>query len=71
MFKFDRCHRILAAVTPVKFECDLNNLAGAFMRSNISLMEQFKNIALVTPTPDQFGEKLLQSVICLVMGLYK
>ena len=49
MFIFDRCHRISAAVAPVKYECDWNNLTGAFTRSEILLMEKLTNRALVTP----------------------
>ena len=36
---------------PVKYECDWNNLAGAFARSKILLTEKLRNGALVTPTP--------------------
>ena len=46
------CCRSSAAVTPVKFECDANNLTGTFARSIILLTEKLTNGALVTPTPD-------------------
>ena len=51
MFIFDRCCRSSAAVTPVKYECDANNLTGTFARSKILLTEKLTNGALVTPTP--------------------
>ena len=53
MFIFDRCCRSSAAVTPVKYECDSNNITGAFARSKILLTEKLTNGALVTPTPGQ------------------
>ena len=36
-FIFDRCHRSFAVVTPVKYECDSDNLTGTFVRSKNSL----------------------------------
>ena len=33
MFIFDRCRRSSAAVTPVKYECDANNLTGTFVEN--------------------------------------
>ena len=36
MFIFDRCCRSSAAVTPVKYQCDTNNLAGTSARSKIN-----------------------------------
>ena len=36
-------------VTPVKYECDSNNLQATFARSNILLTEKLINGALVTP----------------------
>ena len=51
IFIFDRCRRSSAAVTPVKYECDANNLTGTFARSKILLTEKLTNRALVTPTP--------------------
>ena len=56
MFIFDRCCRSSAAVTPVKYECDTNNLTGTFAISKILLTEKFMNGALVTPTPDTPGQ---------------
>ena len=47
----DSCHRSSAAVAPVKYKCDLNNLRGTFTRSKILLTEKLTNGALVTPTP--------------------
>ena len=55
MFIFDRGHRSSATVTPVKYECDANNLTGTFARSKILLMEKLTNGALVTPTPGYVG----------------
>ena len=51
MFIFDRCRHSSAAATPVKYECDANNLTGTFARSKILLTEKLTNGALVTPTP--------------------
>ena len=51
MLIFDKCRRSSAAVTPVKYECDANNLRGTFARSKILLTEKLTNGALVTPTP--------------------
>ena len=51
MFIFDRCCRSSAAVTPVKYECDINNLTGTFARSKILLKGKLTNGALVTPAP--------------------
>ena len=59
MFIFDRCRRSSAAVAPVKYECDWNNLTGAFTRSKIMLTEKLTNGALVTPTPGLLGGALL------------
>ena len=52
MFIFDRCRRSSAAVAPVKYKCDSNNLRGTFTRSKILLTEKLTNGALVTPTPE-------------------
>ena len=46
-FIFDRCHCSLAAVTPVKYECDWKDLTGIFAKAGKSLTN--KNGALVTP----------------------
>ena len=51
-FIFDRCRRSSAAVAPVKYKCDSNNLRGSFARSKILFTEKLTNGALVTPTPD-------------------
>ena len=50
-FIFGRCRHSSAAVTPVKYECDSNNLVGTFARSKILLTEKLTNRALATPTP--------------------
>ena len=50
-FISDRCHRSSAAVAPVKYKCDSNNLIGGFGISKILLTEKLTNGALVTPTP--------------------
>ena len=55
MFIFDRCCRSSAAVTPVQYKCDTNNLTDTFARSHILLTEKLMNGALVTPTPDKKG----------------
>ena len=39
-------------MTPVKYECDTNNLTGTSARSKILLTEKLANGALVTPTPE-------------------
>ena len=57
MFIFDRCCRSSAAVTPVKYECDTNNLTGTSARSKVLLTEKLTNGALVTPTPDPSTEE--------------
>ena len=41
-------------MTPVKYECDANDITGTFARSKILLTEKLTNGALVTPTPDIF-----------------
>ena len=51
-FIFDRCRRSSAAVAPVKYKCDSNNLRGTFARTKILLTEKLTNGALVTPIPD-------------------
>ena len=51
-FIFGRCRHSWAAVTPVKYECDSNNLTCTFEISNISVTEKLMHGALVTPTPD-------------------
>ena len=51
MFIFDRCCRSSTTVTPVKYECDTNNLTGTFTRSKILLTGKLTNGALVTPNP--------------------
>ena len=51
MFIFDRCRRSSAAVAPVKYKCDSNNLRATFARSKNLLTEKLTNGALVTPTP--------------------
>ena len=52
----DRCCRSLGAVTPVKYECDANNLTGNFARPKILLAEKLTNGALVTPTPGEASQ---------------
>ena len=41
-------------MTPVKYECDTNNLTGTSARSKILLTEKLTNGALVTPTLGTF-----------------
>ena len=50
-FIFDRCRRSSAAVAPVKYKFDSNNVRGTFARTKILLTEKLTNGALVTPTP--------------------
>ena len=50
-FIFDWCRRRWAAMTPVKYEYDSENLTCIFARSKILLTEKLTNGALVTPTP--------------------
>ena len=47
-FIFDRCCHSLAAVAPVKYKCDSNNLISTL---KILLTEKLMNGGLVTPTP--------------------
>ena len=42
-------------MTPVKYECDANNLRGTLTGSKILLTEKSTNGALVTPTPSLWG----------------
>ena len=48
-FIFDRCRHSSAAVAPVKYKCDSNNLRGTFARTKILLTEKLTNGASVTP----------------------
>ena len=57
-FIFDRCRRSSAAMTPVKYECDLKNITCTFARLKILLTEKLTKGALVTPTP---GMSLLRA----------
>ena len=41
-------------MTPAKYECLLKNIASSFAKFKISLMEKWKNKALVAPTPGYF-----------------
>ena len=69
-FIFDRCRRSLAAVAPVKYKCDSNNLRGSFGRSKILLTEKLTDGDLVTPTPGRWTSVVSQSheEICLFEG---
>ena len=49
MFIFDRCCRSSAAVTPVKYECDANNLRYFCKIENFAYGE-INEGALVTPS---------------------
>ena len=42
-------------MTPVKYECDANNLTSTLTGSKILLTEKLTNRALVTPTPGLQG----------------
>ena len=59
MFIFDRCCRSSAAVTPVKYECDTNNITGTFAISKILLTEKLTSGALVTPTRDWWASTVV------------
>ena len=50
-FIFDRCHRIWAAETPVKYERDLKYMTYYCDKSKFSVTEKLTNGPLVTPTP--------------------
>ena len=58
-----------AAVAPVKYECDSNNLKGSFARSKILLTDKLTNRALVTPTTGQQINGLVQDSSALAMEL--
>ena len=49
MFIFDRYRRSSAAVIPVKYECDSQDLRVIVAKSKILLTEKWTNGALVTP----------------------
>ena len=48
-FIFGRCRHSSAVMTPVKHECDLNNLSCTFAKLKILLMGKLTNRASVTP----------------------
>ena len=50
-FTFDRCHCSLAAVTPVKYECDLVGLISAFTQPETPLNKNEQRELIATPTP--------------------
>ena len=54
-FIFDRCRRSSAAVAPVKYKCDSNNLRITFARSKILLTEKLTNGPLVPPQIGAFS----------------
>ena len=58
-FIFDRNHSSLAAVTPVKYECDSKRPRDNYTKSKIYITEKLKNGALVTPTPDHLSNELI------------
>ena len=49
-FIFNRCHRSLTAVTPVKYECDSNDIVGTFSTWEMPLTEKLTKLVSVTPT---------------------
>ena len=63
-FIFDRCCRSSPAVTPVKYECDSENVTGTFAISKLLLTEKLTNGALATPTPDHNYIKLFTAYCC-------
>ena len=56
MFIFDTCHRSWAAVTPDKYEHDLEYIIHTFAESKFPVMEKSTKGALVTPTPEYIGQ---------------
>ena len=70
-FIFDRCRRSWAAVAPVKYKCDSNNLRGTFARTKILPTEKLRNGALVTPTPDDdTGAKPIWSFVIIWFTIF-
>ena len=51
MFIFGRCCHSLAVATPVKYEHDLKDLTYTFAALNLSLTDQWTNVAVVPPPP--------------------
>ena len=47
-FIFDKCHRSSTAVTPVNYECDIQQVTGVLI---ILKNWEMAEIGLVTPTP--------------------
>ena len=66
---FDRCCRISAVVTPVRYECDTNNLACTLTGSKILLTEKLTNGALVTPTPGQW-KSCFRAMVLVVQSYF-
>ena len=60
MFIFHRCHSSSAVVALVKYECDLKNLTGIFLRSTILLKEKNNARSFSNPIPEPV--KFLMSV---------
>ena len=50
IFIFDKCHRIWAAVAPVKYECSSMNLTSIFAKLKVFKMETLMNGASVAST---------------------
>ena len=81
MFIFDRCHRSLAAVTPVKYKRDLKNKTYSFVMILISQSEKLTNEVLVTQSlapaglrinwwvswTELCGEEQLIATMCILM----
>ena len=64
---FGICRPGLAAMTSVKYGCDLTILTRACARSKISLTEKLTNGALVTPTPGPLCRRLDLALLHLLV----
>ena len=66
-FIFDRCHRTLAAETPVKHERDLKWLTCIFAESKFLVTEKLTKGVSVTPTLDPRHSTYLKDINFLTM----
>ena len=64
IFISDRCHCIVGAATPVRCECDLNDLTSTLAKSKFSQAEKLTKGTLITPTPGQL--KVIIPCVCLI-----
>ena len=58
-------------MTPVKYECDANNLTDTFTGSKILFTEKLTNGALVTPTPalEAFTHQVISSLVKALLDI--